>query len=501
MPVTPLAPELRALVAHHLPNRDIKSLRLVCKDSWDKFHLRLDRVFLSANPLHIQVFRSIADHETFHHGIVEIIWDDARLRGEASSTELREIEDNLGDSEEISGEANRAYSAPRWYRTLCCQSISDLRRRSGGPRDRPAAQARLRQLDQRLSNIESWKYYEHLLQQQQQVLDSDADAEALRYGLVRFPALSRLIVTPTAHGFLFGSLYQTPMIRAFPYGFIYPVPIAWPAKGDFDMPTYVKPWDDEQRQIWRGVCVVLRELAMQDHHAVDFLIQPNGHKTGLNSRIFEQPCREYDYLVKLLSRPGVRHLELSLLADEEEEDWGALRNGRLRSALREAADLEHLDFRLQIDADQNIDRETLPSLHSMLPSDCWPKLQHFGLTRAIVRHEELSSVLQNLPPTARLVELNELRFLGEGPNPDLCQRSLVRRLREDLDWRARRPEDRPRIALYTDHHEGMTRQKCYDAEVYSFVYGNGPNPFDMGEVAIPVGYARDPLKPDYKETY
>lgn len=164
MPAAPLPPELCALVAQHLPNGDIKSLRLVCKDFRDKFHLRLDRVFLSANPLNIQVFRSIADDETFRHGIVEIIWDDARLRGEASSKELREIEDNLSDSEEISGEANRAYSAPRWYRTLCCQSISDLRRRSGGPRDRPVAQARLRQLDQRLSSIESWKYYEHLLQ-------------------------------------------------------------------------------------------------------------------------------------------------------------------------------------------------------------------------------------------------------------------------------------------------------------------------------------------------
>lgn len=512
MAVALLPRELCALVAQLLTNSDIKSLRLVCKEFRDKFRLRLDRVFLSANSLNIEVFRSIADHEIFRHGIVEIIWDDARLKGEASSDEQRELEDNLSDSEGISGdedslnpdtaaelEANKPYGAPRWYKILCHQSISDLKRRSGGLRLRPTAQARLRQLDERLSSTESWKYYNHLLKQQRQALDNNADAEALRYGLARFPALRRLTVTPTAHGFLFGSLYQTPMIRAFPHGFVYPIPIAWPAKGDFEMPYYVKPWDDEQRQTWRGVCVVLRELAEQDHHVVEFLIQPNGHRAGLNCRMFEQPCQEYDFFKALLSRPGFRHLELSLLADEEEEDWGALQNGRLRGALSEAMDLGHFNFRVQIDADENLDREEFPSLHSMLPFDCWPKLQHLGLERAILRHDELISVLQSLPSTVRSVELSELRFVGEGPNPDHCQRTLLRRLREDLDWRTRRPEDRPRISFYTDSHYGMTRQRCYDAEVDRFVYGDGPNPFDMGEAEGIASYFVDPLEPDYKE--
>ncbi|KAF7531262.1 hypothetical protein G7054_g9038 [Neopestalotiopsis clavispora] len=517
MPVTPLPLELCVFVAQHLPNSDIKSLRLVCKDFWGKFHLRLDRVFLSANPLNIQVFRSIAAHKTFRHGIVEIIWDDARLKGDMDRHEQRALEDNLSDPGDISGDqycsdsddaaamdAERpADNSPRWYKILCYRSISDLKRRSRRGCNRPATQARLRELEGQLSSSESWKYYKHLLEQQQQVLVSGADAEALRYGLTRFPALRRLIVTPTGHGFLFGSFYQTPMIRAFPYGFVYPVPIAWPTQEDFELPPWVKPWDDSQRQIWRGVCITLQELAKQEHNVVEFLIQPNGHRTGLNCRMFDQPCQEYDSFKKLLGCPGFRYLELSVLADEEDDDWSALTNGRLSEALSEAMDLEHLDFRFQIDADQEIDLERIPPLRSMLPFDRWPKLQHFGLARALVRHEELISVLQNLPPTVRSVELSELHFFDERPNPVHSRRRLLRRMREDLDWRTRLPKDRPRIGFNTGAYEGMTRQDCFDVEVASFVYGEGPNPFDEPEVeavAAPnviVGYAQDPLEPDY----
>lgn len=67
------------MVESYLPNRDIKNLRLVSRDFLNTFRLRLDRVFLSANTLNIEVFRSIADHETFRHHVVEIIWDDSLL--------------------------------------------------------------------------------------------------------------------------------------------------------------------------------------------------------------------------------------------------------------------------------------------------------------------------------------------------------------------------------------------------------------------------------------
>jgi hypothetical protein len=59
--------ELWREITSHLPNRDIKSMRLASKQYSNAVELRLQRVFLSANPLNIEVFRAVADHEKFRH--------------------------------------------------------------------------------------------------------------------------------------------------------------------------------------------------------------------------------------------------------------------------------------------------------------------------------------------------------------------------------------------------------------------------------------------------
>lgn len=71
--------EVSLAVVSYLSNRDIKSLRLTCTRLSQIAHLRLSRVFLSANTLNIQVFRAVADHERYRHNVAEIIWDDVQL--------------------------------------------------------------------------------------------------------------------------------------------------------------------------------------------------------------------------------------------------------------------------------------------------------------------------------------------------------------------------------------------------------------------------------------
>lgn len=44
--------------------------------------------------------------------------------------------------------------------------------------------------------------------------------------------LRRITIAPTAHGSLFLTLYQTPMICSLPYGFNYPIPRGWPTVND-----------------------------------------------------------------------------------------------------------------------------------------------------------------------------------------------------------------------------------------------------------------------------
>lgn len=57
-----LPPEVLAIVSVDLSKQDLKNLRLTSKTLGAKVSLRLDRVFISANPRNVEVFRTIADH-------------------------------------------------------------------------------------------------------------------------------------------------------------------------------------------------------------------------------------------------------------------------------------------------------------------------------------------------------------------------------------------------------------------------------------------------------
>ncbi len=101
-----LPAEILALVVSHLPNSDVKSLRLTCKRLHANTKLRLDRVFLSANPRDVEVFRAVADDDTFCHSIVEIIWDDAVIQDTAredEGTEYNVYEADEDENEEYPG--------------------------------------------------------------------------------------------------------------------------------------------------------------------------------------------------------------------------------------------------------------------------------------------------------------------------------------------------------------------------------------------------------------
>jgi hypothetical protein len=114
-----LPAEIIIIIASCLPNSGIKTLRLTCKTLCNTVRLRLDRAFLSANPLNITVFRAIADSETFRHGVRELIWDDARLIkdpwGEFHIADPRE--DVWADEES---------GTPLWFVDACKENIEDV---------------------------------------------------------------------------------------------------------------------------------------------------------------------------------------------------------------------------------------------------------------------------------------------------------------------------------------------------------------------------------------
>lgn len=69
--------ELFHSILDRLPNRDLKSLHLTCRCLGSQVLLRLNRVFISANPLNVKVFLAVASREVFRQQVKEIIWDDA----------------------------------------------------------------------------------------------------------------------------------------------------------------------------------------------------------------------------------------------------------------------------------------------------------------------------------------------------------------------------------------------------------------------------------------
>ncbi|KAL5045577.1 hypothetical protein BDW71DRAFT_198089 [Aspergillus fruticulosus] len=266
--------------------------------------LRPSRVFLSANPLNFAVSQEIADSEKFRHSIKEIVWDDARL-------------------------LNGPLQTPMWT-------------------DLPSAAAQGRSPHSCPSYI-CWQYYQNLVQQQEDVI-FNKDADAMAYGLPRFPALERITVTPAAHGWIFAPLRETPMIRAFPRGFNYPMPA------------------EATKQRFRGFCIVTPAVAQcSKHHVSQLIVDVNSLETGRNCRVFEGANPEYNTLAALLRRPSFTRLDLALLV-----------------ALHQAENQQQISLRTNLERDQAADgaecgvsggsRAQFVSLRTVFPGGCWSAL-------------------------------------------------------------------------------------------------------------------------------
>ncbi|TQV92859.1 Cyclin-like F-box [Cordyceps javanica] len=482
--------ELLVAVTSYLANSDIKRLRGANRAIRDIVPLRLQRVFLSANPLNIQVFRAIADHDDFRKNVTEIVWDDARLV---------DADYEVGQGLIRAGERPNE-DCPEWFkigRRAALMWRFDVVEDGWNGNTIP---------EDVMSLDDCWQYYRELLLGQNEVLNSDSDVEALQYGLQRFPSLKCITLTPAAHGVYIGNpLYQTPMLRAFPDTFAYPIPRGWPGDEERTSSPPLYRWNDndgfkmtygdgctleEYKNIWRGFRVVLRTLSQHNQHSVsEFVMAIHHRRTGMNCHIFDQPCQEYVDFASLLSRPGFRRLDLALYTGAQEEDeWPAFRTGLFRDALSAATDLEHFSLSSNMDIDVHgcpgglgdlegmVAEEAFPI--SVLPVKRWPHLQHFGITGFLVLQSELVALLQAMSFLLRSVEVSYRAFFEE----DCGYTQLLVSLRDNLSWRERAPKQRPRlhIKLSREYFVNQGRYVSVDRAANKFIYdvlGEAPNPF------------------------
>lgn len=142
---------------------------------------------------------------------------------------------------------------PNWFVVACRQSENSLKRLDDEG---------LIVLDTELPIAESWRVYKQVLQQQDDVLASNADVEAFRYGLEQFPALKRITLTAATHGVLDYPMYKTPMIRGFPACFRYSVDCGrWPLRDEYTLlapPYECLPWQQPKISVITSLTGVSR---------------------------------------------------------------------------------------------------------------------------------------------------------------------------------------------------------------------------------------------------
>ncbi|KAJ3499238.1 hypothetical protein NLG97_g490 [Lecanicillium saksenae] len=486
-----LPPEIVKAVLGFLPNSDIKTLRLASSTYASLAPLRLSRVFLSANSLNISVFRAVADHETFRQGVTEIIWDDARLisgTSRGNGTFHHQVHD-----------LSIKNDCPDWFRRARNRNKREYNERTGQEVAHPRLVARRAQFTSSFSIDDSWAYYKGLLQDQAQVLASNADLDAFTHGLDKFPNLRRVTITPLAHGVLFMPIYQTPMIHAFPYGFQYPIPRGWPyfEQGN-QQPILALPWAEpldeygfhraeEYRELWRGYRAATRILAERDYALAELVVETRLLHSGVNCYVFDTPNPDYENLCAILRQPALKKLDYSLFVDGQEDDFGIYKNDLLRDALAAATGMEHFSLFTTLEMDepgvaaQVYDQgpvQNFVPLASVIPVDAWPRLRHFALSGFLVLQSDLIAFLGTLPRSVRTLELNLLMFLDGGNYA-----SLVTGIRDELDWRNRPAQEQIDVTIATAvKHEMVIGVRVWANEtINDFLYREGPMPFAVEE--------------------
>ncbi|CRG88259.1 hypothetical protein PISL3812_05287 [Talaromyces islandicus] len=92
--------ELIKCIFDFLPNRDLKSARLTWRGLGNAVRLRINRVFISANPCNVEVARAIADDERYRRGVEEVIWDDSLLQDDCNDIADSDDSDSQDDGDD-----------------------------------------------------------------------------------------------------------------------------------------------------------------------------------------------------------------------------------------------------------------------------------------------------------------------------------------------------------------------------------------------------------------
>ncbi|KAI1163969.1 hypothetical protein F5B18DRAFT_288924 [Nemania serpens] len=342
---------------------------------------------------------------------------------------------------------------------------------------------------------EYWAYYQSLLRQQQEVLESRAHVRALESGLGRFPALRKISVTAATHGRIFTPVYETPMIRAFPQGFNYAIP-GWPVY--LTKQPECPEWDENDKKC-EGFRVMMHLLArnFDSGRVIELEVNLFGFLAGLNSRLFEEPCPTLANFEWVLGRANFESLHLDLMVDNLDYEDSVFCRGLPKRALANAAGGQGLK-RLALGTNYEEHHVTWHGLlETIYDLSSLQRVEHFRHSRFPTIETDLLALLATLPLSIRTVELSFLSFF-EGNH-----RSLLCRIRDTLGWQDRNP--RPRLSLgFGEPFDRPGHATWIEQKVYAFLYEDGLNPFgedpegEPNTVIYNFGIVKDAIYPEYQ---
>lgn len=119
---------------------------------------------------------------------------------------------------------------------------------------------------------------------------------------------------------------------------------------------------------------------------------------------FRPPCDEYVNLVTILTKPGLRRLDIPLLiGGQEYRGWSAFRSGYLHRMLSNTTELGHFSLSTTVDGgryNSSIDSEGeggsmdhFVPLQYILPITSWHKLRHFHSSTFIVAQYDIMGLV------------------------------------------------------------------------------------------------------------
>ncbi|VUC35248.1 unnamed protein product [Clonostachys rosea] len=479
--------EVLHLICGHLPNSDIKNLRLTSSFFATAARLDFRRVFLSANPRNIEVFLAVANHSVFRTQVIEIIYDDALL---PATDTLWHGGMWLGPTQPLEEQCTKGLP-PRWIRQACRNDLKALVEASDDERGEFLGDYLTANMTWQKLRTYHWEmtlpYYFQLLRDQQTVLDDRSYVEALHFGLAQFPALQKITVTAATHGRLFNPLYNTPMIRQFPRLFQYPIPHGWLRHCE-EVDTH-HDWAASSEG-WYGFCAIIEALSknLDGGRVTELSIDAHLENSGIDVSFFKTETKIFQHFKTLLARKDFTSLKLDLsglslnLDDPGHSDrWDHMSNGLLRRALSGAQDLRHLSLSTSEGCMPGYGTHspvTTETLRSMIPKSCSARLQHFALWCFWVEEDDLVAFLRELPEELETLELSYLNF-SQG-----SYRGTLEQIRDTMGWQNRERKIQLKVSIHgveTSIAPVYGKSICIDEEVRAFIYESGENPFSGKE--------------------